>query len=252
MPSLPESHPTSLVFLDESGWTAKERFLAVGALKLRDPNRIERQLSAYRRDAKFSGRLRWASLATAGEAELIVARRALQLICTDVECDFACAILDRATSDIKGIYGNVWEAYSRLATRALGDVLDSQEVAAVIADRFDSPRSHQFEKPVTRMVNDRKGRLALTGIQQAASGSVEGLQLTDLLLGAITYQVRETHVPGGAVGARMQLSLEVMQRHYQQRSYLRQGPGQLEINHLRITVLPLPRRGRGKRGGRRR
>lgn len=223
----------------------------MGALKLSNPSAIERRLRAYRREGKFDGRLRWASLGAASGAELAVARRALELICTDVQCDFACALLDRMTTDIPAVYSDEWQAYNRLAARAIGDVLDGEEVSAVVADRFDAPASHEIENPVRRIVNDRKRRLAVVGMQRVPSVGAEGLQLADLLLGAVTYQVRDTHAPLRESGPRMSLSLEVMQKHYQQLSYLRRGPGSLEMNHLRITMFPLPARGRGRRGGRR-
>lgn len=250
MASLPTDHPTSLVFVDETGWTAQDRFFGVGALKLRDPVGIERRLAQYRREAGFDTRLRWASLGRASDAELAVASRALQLVCTDTNAEFACALIDRNTTDL--VHGDVWQAYNRLAARAIGDVLDHEEIATVIVDRFDAPRSHSLEDPVRRTVNDRKGRLAVARLQQVASIAVPGVQLTDLLLGAITYQVRETHEPLKEPGLRMKLSLQVMQEHYGQTSYLKRGPGHLAMNRLQITVLTPGTRGRGTRGGRRR
>ena len=223
--------------------------MAVGALKVRDPAALERQVRAFARDARYEGRLRWAELATAGKQELIVARRALHLACTSVDCAFACAVIDRSTTDVDALYGSVWQAYNRLAARAIGDVLDHQEVAGVVADRFDAPRGHLVEDPIRGTVNDGKKRLAMSPMQQVASGSVLGVQLADLVLGAVTYQIRETHDPRGEAGPRMALSREVMQEHYQQTSFLRRGPGRLEINRLDITVFPLPRRDRGTRGG---
>jgi hypothetical protein len=249
---LPDTHPTATVYVDESGWTSRERFLAVGALKVRDHVALERRLRAYRRESEYDGRLRWASLGSAGARELAVARRALRFVCTNIGCDFACAVVDRHTTDIPAVYGSEWEAYNRLAARAIGDALDDVEIATVIADRFDAPATHDVEAPVRRTSNDRTRRLAVVGVHQAPSACFDGIQVTDLLLGAVVYQLRQTHVPTGSGGARMRLSLEVMQQHYGVRQFLSAGPGTLEMNHLKITLLPVPRRGRGNRGGRRR
>lgn len=158
-------------------------------------------------------------------------------------------MLDRTTTDIAGVYGDVWQAYNRLAARAIADLLDETEVSSAIADRFDSPSRHDVEGPIIATVNDRKRRLALATMQQVSSEQVDGLQAVDLLLGSITYQVRETHSPTHAEGPRMEISREVMQEHYGLTSYLQRGPGQLEMNRLRITLLPLPKRSRGRRGG---
>lgn len=248
---LPANHPVSTVYVDETGWASGARFFGIGALKLRNPDHVAARMRHIRTAAGHTGRLRWADIERASEQALEATQRALRFICSDLDSDFACVFLDRKRLHVES-HGGVFQTYNRLAARALAEVLDDVEISGAILDRFDAPNDHAVEEPVRIIVNDTAGRLALSTVQRVASDGVDALQLCDLLLGAITYQVREAHEGfAGVKSVRRRLSLRVLTRHYGLTSYVGQGPGRLERNNLTVVQLPFGTTQRGRRAGRR-
>lgn len=236
--TLPTDHPTALVYLDETGWVSRDRFLGVGALKIADPHDLRRRLTSLRSQHGSQAQLHWAQVPKSGPQMQALVESALRLVCEDVDCYFACAIVDREKVDFNMTYGTVWQAYVRLASRALRDLLTGDEIYAVIADRFDCPPGFDPEGAIRSTVNDAEGRLAIAGVQRVGSAGVDGLQLADILLGAITYQVRQANDRTDGDPIREAVSVKVMTEFYGQKTYVGQGPGRLEIN--RLTVLAEP------------
>ena len=68
----------------------------------------------------------------------------------------------------------------------------------MIADYVTTPKNIRFEVDVKRNFNNGKARLALAGVCRFDSKSNDLLQLTDLLIGAITYDIKSSKglVPG--------------------------------------------------------
>ena len=65
-----------------------------------------------------------------------------------------------------------------------------QEIIILIADYVTTPKDIRFEVEVKKKFNQYKGRLALAGVCRFDSKSNDLLQLVDLLIGAVTYDVK--------------------------------------------------------------
>ncbi len=88
--------------------------------------------------------------------------------------------------------GDPWRAYEDISIRVLKSALSSDEILIVIADYVPAPKDIKFEVNVNRRVNDELKRLAIAGVCRFDSKSNDLLQLTDLLVGAINYDLKLT------------------------------------------------------------
>ncbi|MBY8854170.1 hypothetical protein K7G98_40420, partial [Saccharothrix sp. MB29] len=61
------------------------------------------------------------------------------------------------------------------------------ELVSVVADNYSAPNNRSFENAVRRECNARLNRLAVTSVIQVDSGATEGLQLVDVLKGAVAF-----------------------------------------------------------------
>ena len=70
--------------------------------------------------------------------------------------------------------------------------LSRQEIIILIADYVTTPKNIRFEVETKKKFNDRKQRLALAGVCRFDSKSNDLLQLVDLIIGTITYDIKFT------------------------------------------------------------
>ncbi|KKQ83645.1 MAG: hypothetical protein UT07_C0001G0007 [Parcubacteria group bacterium GW2011_GWB1_38_8] len=91
---------------------------------------------------------------------------------------------------LKNFDKNPWLAYEQITLKLLGAALAPHEIIILIADYVTTPKEIRFEVDVKKYFNDANKRLALAGVCRFDSKSNDLLQLTDLLIGAITYDIK--------------------------------------------------------------
>jgi hypothetical protein len=75
--------------------------------------------------------------------------------------------------------------------------ISPNEIIAVIADEAPLPDHSKYEENVKNDINNAFGRLAVHGICHVDSKGHDILQIVDLLLGAITYDLKIKHKLAG-------------------------------------------------------
>lgn len=216
-PLLPVSHPTAMIYLDESGVINRDRFFGIGCLRVVDDARLQRSLREHRQRLECFEEIHWAKLDKAGALRHSVFELASAAIDMFFELDgvsFCCTVADRQEGDITGGYGSSWKAYEGLATRVLSNAIGPSELVSVVADHVDTPRNIHFEDDVKKELNSSRNRLAVTTITRAHSHAVDGLQLADLLLGATMFDFRQGSEPEaeGIKGQKAKLSSHLLER----------------------------------------
>ncbi len=197
--ALPRDHPTATIYLDESGVIKTDRFFGIGCLRVAAESRLTRVLHRHRQVLEYRDELHWSRLgkATIGGVAFELAIRALDAFFELEDVSFCCTLFDRQDKDVTRSYGNAWKAYEGLSCQALKMAIGRGEVVSVLADHLDTPAQVRFENDVREGVNTEMGRLAITGITRVHSHAADGLQLADLLLGAVMFDFRQ----GGTGGA---------------------------------------------------
>ena len=241
--SLPAQHPVSVLYLDETGRVGRDDLFGVGVLKVADHSDLMSRVRALRMAQHAHGELQWKRLDKSDypAAAKTVSESILRLIAQPGPAHFAAVFDDGRDAHLRQRYGDKWKAYEALATDAICRLIDAEEVVTVLADRYTPPQALGFEATVRAAVNARLGRLAVTSLVRLKSSSTDGLQLVDLLLGAVAFDFR---YPGQTQGLKGRLAAMVRELHevpsYRPRG--RQQPDWYSIEY----------RGgrRGRRGGR--
>lgn len=85
---------------------------------------------------------------------------------------------------------NPWTAYEQITLKLLDTALSKQEIIILIADYVTTPKDIRFEVEVKKSFNQNNRRLALAGVCRFDSKSNDLLQLVDLIIGAVTYDIK--------------------------------------------------------------
>lgn len=196
-------HPTAMIFLDETGAISRDRFFAVGCLKLSEPSILVRRLQKLRdrhhwyREFHFSDLTRGA---------LPIFREVVDVIAGYAGAQFSCFIADRQEADPISRYGSHWLAYEKMSQQLLLGTISPGEIVTVLADDYSTPDEVTFELDVRDVVNERLGRCAITGICRLDSKAAAPLQAVDLLTSAVAFEYRQSAGQAGKASPKAQLA----------------------------------------------
>ncbi len=184
--TLHESHPTSVAFFDETGAIASDRFFTVGLLRVDDHATLLKGVKALRKRRRFQDEFKWSGITGANKRAYI---DLIDLLIAS-PAKFSCFVADRHVADPVARFGSTFEAYEKLATQLLIGSIRPYELTSVLADNYSAPDNRSFENSVRRECNARLKRLAVVSVVQVDSGATEGLQLVDVLTGAVGFGFR--------------------------------------------------------------
>jgi hypothetical protein len=153
---LPEAHPTAMAFLDEAGFIARDRFFAVGCLKLLEPSVLLRKVRKLRDRTQKYHEIHFKDLT---KDSLPFYRSVVDLVAAS-DGYFSCFVADRDQNDPVARFGSHWLAYEKLAKQLLLGTIRPRELLVVLADNYSTPDHVVFEQDVRAAVNKQLGRLA--------------------------------------------------------------------------------------------
>lgn len=191
---------TKFCFLDETGTLSskKEEYFTVGILKMSQPYYLQSKLFYERSCLKFYDEIKFNKLS---KNNIAFAKIAIDCLFETKSINF-CSYSISTKSDyyLKRFNENPWFAYEQITLKLLNVALANHEIIILIADYVTTPKEIRFEVDVKKNFNRAKKRLALAGVCRFDSKSNDLLQLTDLLIGAITYDIKfkKGLVPGSA------------------------------------------------------
>jgi len=185
---IPANHPCATFFVDES--TAKESagsFFVVGAVKLRKPGTLLREIQTIRNDLGYDKEFKWSTI-TAGR--LTAYFRLIDAL-WESDARIAASVVE-LSSNGNPFSGNQpeWKAHARIAAQLLIGNLNNHELGTVWLDERSTPAGVAFDEVVRNMVNQKFGSLGLVSVVCADSNCCDGLQLADLVAGAVAHQRR--------------------------------------------------------------
>jgi len=181
---------TKFCFLDESGTIndPKDPFFTVGFIKCSQPYYLNSKIIYERRKQNFHDEMKFNKLS---KNNINFAKFALESLFSTRSLSFCSYSLDKEGEYFnKEFDGNPWRAYEDISIRVLKSALPSDEILIVIADYVPTPKDIKFEVNVKRRVNDELKKLAVAGVCRFDSKSNDLLQLTDLMVGAINYDLK--------------------------------------------------------------
>jgi len=184
---------TKFCFLDESGSLSNpnDPFFTVGFIKCSQPYFLQSKIMYERQKRNFHDELKFNKLS---KNNFEFAKFVLDSFLSTRSLSFSSYSLDKqGTYFNREFGGNPWRAYEDIAIRVLESAIPSDppnEILIVLADYISVPDYVRFEVNVKRRINEALQRLAVAGVCRFDSRSNDLLQLADLIVGAINYDLK--------------------------------------------------------------
>ena len=181
---------TKFCFLDETGTLSdqKDQYFTVGILKMSQPYYLQSKISYERSKVRFYDEIKFNKLS---KNNIGFAKTAIDALFETRSISFySYSISTKSDYYVKNFDTDPWMAYEQITLKLLDVALSRQEIIILIADYVTTPKDIRFEVEVKKKFNQEKERLALAGVCRFDSKSNDLLQLVDLLIGAVTYDIK--------------------------------------------------------------
>jgi len=163
--------------------------LAIGALKF--PSGHGRLVTELQ---QFRDRSEWRSECHFSDAKRLNAHcyREVVRIVAASDTRFTCLLVDRRQNDPFDRQGALpWKVHAQLTISVLGRAISGNEIISATVDNLTMPGDVNYEGYVRSAVNRQRGRLAVATVCRMDSRACWGIQVADVLTGAVAHQYRQ-------------------------------------------------------------
>lgn len=181
---------TKFCFLDETGsLSAKQQPLfTVGILKLTQPYYLYNKIQYERSVRHFYDEMKFNLL---GKKNIEFAKFVVESVLEARSLSFYSYTLDKEGEYFRKTFGDdPWQAYEDISLRLLDSTLSPNEILILIADHITTPKNIRYEVSVKKRMNDKHKRLVLAGVARFDSRGNDLLQVVDLLIGIVSYDLK--------------------------------------------------------------
>jgi hypothetical protein len=181
---------TKFCFLDETGSLGdkKDPYFTVGILKMSQPYYLQSRILYERSKRSFYDELKFNKLS---KNNIEFAKIVIEALFDTKSIDFYSYTTKKDSEYFKNNFNaDQWTAYEKITLKLLEAALSEKEILILLADHITTPKEIRFEVNTKKNFNVSKNRLALAGVCRFDSKSNDLLQAVDLLVGAITYDLK--------------------------------------------------------------
>lgn len=189
---------TKFCFLDESGSLSNytEPYFTVGLLKMSQPYYLQSKIIYERSKQNFHDEVKFNKISARniGFAKFIV-----DCLFDTKSLSFYSYTTHKSSKYFQNNFSeDIWFAYEKITLKLVDASLGDKEILILIADHITTPRDIKFEVNVKKNFNMSKKRLALAGVCRFDSKSNDLLQVVDLIIGCINYDIKceKKMIPG--------------------------------------------------------
>jgi hypothetical protein len=186
---VPQSYPTSLIYLDESGSKASgSNFFVIGGVKLRQPGLLARTVREVRDRTGFEGEFKFNA----------ITRGALSAYYDLIDQ------LEQSDAHIVGtvVEGKVhnpftaeraaWQVHAEVTAQLLVGCINRRELVSVLMDGISTPPGCSLEDTVRAMTNRRLRATAVVTAAALDSKTSDLIQVADLVASSILFERRRS------------------------------------------------------------
>lgn len=195
---VPAGYPSSLIYMDESGAASNDRFFVIGALKVRRHGEFARAVRHLRDQTGFRDEFKFNTIT---HAKLPVFYGLADLLSSLKGLHFAACVVDRTLCDPFGFHDAKWRGHLDVAAQLLRGAIYRKEMVSVCMDVISTPPGVAFEDELKRAVNSRFRNLSVVTAAALDSRTCDGLQVVDLLAGALAFDRRRAAGLSGAANS---------------------------------------------------
>ncbi len=184
-------------FLDESGrlCDGTNPFFTIGVIKCSQPYYLYSKLQYERTRVGFYDEMKFNKISNKNYSFI---KFAIDSFLDTISFNLYSYTLDKNGLYFKTQFNNdQWKAYEEISVRLLLDGVlggdqnnDNNEIIILLADHVTTPKSVKYEVSVKNKINQQKNRLAIAGVCRFDSKGNDLLQVVDLIIGAINYDLK--------------------------------------------------------------
>lgn len=181
---------TKFCFLDESGSLSNrtEPYFTVGLLKMSMPYYLQSKILYQRSKLNFHDEIKFNKIS---KNNIDFAKFVIDAFFETRSLNFYSYTTHKESKYFQNNFAkDIWSAYEKITLKLLGASLAEKEILILIADHITTPKDIKFEVNVKKNFNTSKKRLALSGVCRFDSKSNDLLQIVDLIIGSITYDIK--------------------------------------------------------------
>ncbi len=181
---------TKFCFLDESGSLDPKTapFFTIGLIKCSQPYYLYSKLTYERNKRNFHDEMKFNKLS---RLNIDFAKFAIDSFLDTRSIWFYSYTIDKQGNYFqKKFNNNPWIAYEQISIRLAESSLSPNEILILLADHVTTPKNIHYEVSVKEKINKKANRLAMAGVCRFDSRGNDLLQVVDLFIGAINYDLK--------------------------------------------------------------
>lgn len=146
-----------------------------------------REVQTIRADLRDDREFKWSTIT---EARVTAYFRLIDALWeSDARIAAAVVELSNPANPFKG-RDPEWKVHGRIVAQLLMGNLNNQELGCAVLDERSTPAGVAFDEYVRNFANQRLGSIGMVSVTCADSLSTDGLQIADLIAGAVAHQRR--------------------------------------------------------------
>lgn len=182
--SVPLDYPSTVIYVDESG-TTNDNLMVVGALKVRSHGQLMRRIRTVRERHDEWGEIKWTKTSDRNTA---IRKDFLDAV-GSADTVFAACVVDSSKVRLRDLSAQAWEQHMIVVRQLLVGAINKRELVSVVCDQITTPAEVAYEDELRNRINNRFGNQSVVSSILLDSASSDGLQLVDLLVGAVRYSL---------------------------------------------------------------
>lgn len=180
---------TPFCFLDESGTLdpKTQPYFTVGMIKCSQPYYLQQKIRYIREKDRFWWEFKFNDL---NKVRLKTSLAVLDALFETRSIHFSSYTIDKKSEYFKKeFHSDPFVAYEQITKHLLKGNLRKNEILTVLADNVVAPKRNRFEVSIKNSINNKFKRLAIAGVCRIDSRANDLIQLADLIIGSINYEL---------------------------------------------------------------